>query len=98
MLARLTVAKSYHEPLEIGRARAAEALDLARLTGDRQTLALALEANLVIEHDPARIEQREAWVDELADLTDPAELTDDGPVAPWVTMVWARARIEACPR
>ncbi len=95
VLARLTVARSYHEPMEQGRARAREALDLARLTVDRQTLALALEANLIIEQDPAEIEQRECWVDELADLTDPADLTEEGPVAPWVTMVWARARTRA---
>ena len=88
VLARLAVARSYHEAADVTATRASEALRLARLVNDPKALALALEASLIVVQDPRQLEQRSVWVDELSTLS------VDHSVSWAVTARWAQGGIE----
>jgi DNA-binding SARP family transcriptional activator len=68
LLARRAVAVSNNRPNEIAQADATEALALARVLGDPETLAVALHARVTIDHDLNHLSLRAALADELAQL------------------------------
>jgi hypothetical protein len=68
---------------------AREALDLARLLGDPDAVAIALEANLIVDRDPALATQRRLWLAELE------QLTPDASAAARIAASWARAEVRA---
>lgn len=87
-LARLAVARSFNGGDDVTRRTAERSLDLARLLDDGRTTAIALEANLIVDQDPADLDRRRSWSDELLSLS-------DAPASCVITAVSARASIDA---
>jgi DNA-binding SARP family transcriptional activator len=70
LLARRAVAVSNNRPIEFAEADATEALALARVLGDPETLAIALHALVTVDQDLYHIDVRATLADELAQLGD----------------------------
>ena len=62
------VAVSHSRPIDVAEADATEALALARVLGDPETLAIALHARSTVDQDLNHLDARAALADELAHL------------------------------